>query len=739
MNNNTPVARFLTALLLLLFAGVLLAAGPVRKPTENNYVPEDSAAAGGTENPLPALTADTDIDALLAPLSDQQARGLLLRSLREQQAELQHSEMGGQSANLIQALQQYAVALAERSDAIDRALDELPSTSARLYDNLTDLQGWPAMRNGLLALAAMLVVGFVVQLLLQRTLGRRLMALLPSEQGGWWLRFGLVALRLLIDLLRIAVFAIAALGLSFLFFQRFDPMRLFATTYLSVILVLWLVWMLSRFLLAPHTGRARLLPLPDHEARHLHHWLMALTAIGAGGFFTLGLLALLGLPEPLQRLFQIGVGSLLTVMLLLLIWSKRRSLANVIGGDGSSKGRHLLAYSWHLLATAYLLGLWGLWSSSVLLTQEEAARLALLSLAVVVALPLLDQLLVFGLRALLRPATTASKAATQRIARLRDSVHRSLRVALLVVVAVLLVSAWWPWFGEVLQTESGGAVLEAAFNIGITLLLSYLAWEAIKTYVDPQLKSDEDEARAPGEALGEASPASRAQTLLPLLRSVALVVLATMLVMVILSSIGVNIGPLLAGAGVIGLAVGFGAQKLVQDVLAGIFFLIDDAFRVGEFIEAGEMRGTVESISLRSMRLRHPRGMVQTVPYGDIPAINNHSRDWLTTCFELRLPNDCDIQTVQAGVSDASQALQKDEQHGQRLLQPLSSQGLHQAEDGSLRLALQFTSRPGREAEIRQTAVEQMIQACAARGLQLPPDILQLDSDDARSKTAKRY
>ena len=102
-----------------------------------------------------------------------------------------------------------------------------------------------------------------------------------------------------------------------------------------------------------------------------------------------------------------------------------------------------------------------------------------------------------------------------------------------------------------------------------------------------------------------------------------------------LAAMGLQIGPLLAGAGVVGIAVGFGAQTLVRDILSGVFFLLDDAFRVGEYIESGGIRGTVESFSLRSVKLRHLNGQLHTVPFGDLKAITNFSRDWVVETLQV--------------------------------------------------------------------------------------------------------
>lgn len=118
-------------------------------------------------------------------------------------------------------------------------------------------------------------------------------------------------------------------------------------------------------------------------------------------------------------------------------------------------------------------------------------------------------------------------------------------------------------------------------------------------------------------------------TLLPLLRVALMVTLLAMVIMSVLTSLGVNVAPLIAGAGVVGVAIGFGAQSLVKDVFSGIFFLIDDAFRVGEYVEIDNLRGTVERISIRSLQIRHHRGAVHTLPFGELKSLTNHSRDWV--------------------------------------------------------------------------------------------------------------
>jgi len=148
----------------------------------------------------------------------------------------------------------------------------------------------------------------------------------------------------------------------------------------------------------------------------------------------------------------------------------------------------------------------------------------------------------------------------------------------------------------------------------VALLLGLIVWEYSKTLIDRKLEEefpDSDEEMEEGGAGG-----TRMGTLLILLRKFVLAVLVVIVTMILLSEMGIDIGPMIAGAGILGLAIGFGAQALVKDIISGVFFLIDDAFRVGDYVETGGTRGSVEHISLRSLRLRHLRGAIHTIPFG---------------------------------------------------------------------------------------------------------------------------
>jgi small-conductance mechanosensitive channel len=184
-----------------------------------------------------------------------------------------------------------------------------------------------------------------------------------------------------------------------------------------------------------------------------------------------------------------------------------------------------------------------------------------------------------------------------------------------------------------------------------------------------------------------------------------------------LSSLGVNVGPLVAGAGVIGLAIGFGAQTLVKDVVSGVFFLIDDAFRRGEYVDLGSVKGTVERISVRSLQLRHHLGAVHTIPFGDIAALTNYSRDWVIMKLPLRLTFDTDPQQVKKIVKRIGAEFMEDELVGDGLLEPPKSQGVIQMEDSAMILRVKFKAVPGKQFVIRRELLHRIRAAFEEAGI----------------------
>ncbi|MEO1779639.1 MAG: mechanosensitive ion channel family protein, partial [Pseudomonadota bacterium] len=249
----------------------------------------------------------------------------------------------------------------------------------------------------------------------------------------------------------------------------------------------------------------------------------------------------------------------------------------------------------------------------------------------------------------------------------------------------------------------------AANLIEFLMILSvgYLVYEVVSLFINRKLAAEQtaagvnpEEEEIGGE--GGGAGGSRLSTVLPLILGVSRAAIVVVFLLLGLGNIGIDTTPLLAGAGIVGLAIGFGAQKLVTDVVSGIFFLIDDAFRTGEYVEVDGTMGTVEKISIRSMQLRHHRGPVHTLPYGEIPKITNYSRDWVIMKLRFTVPFGTDPNKVKKIFKTIGAEMMEDPLFKEDFLQPFKSQGVLEFDDVGIVIRGKFMAKPGTQFTIRK-------------------------------------
>jgi len=193
-----------------------------------------------------------------------------------------------------------------------------------------------------------------------------------------------------------------------------------------------------------------------------------------------------------------------------------------------------------------------------------------------------------------------------------------------------------------------------------------------------------------------------------------------------LSSLGVEIGPLIAGAGVVGVAIGFGAQTVVKDVISGMFYLLDDAFRVGEYIQSGSYKGTVESFSLRSIKLRHHRGAIYIVPFSELGAVQNLSRDWVIEKLTITVTYDADVERARKIIKAIGQELFEDPEFKPITIQPLKMQGIDSLGDSGLLLRIKFMTLPGQQFTLKRRALRMIHQAFNENGIKIAVPTVQV-------------
>ena len=235
----------------------------------------------------------------------------------------------------------------------------------------------------------------------------------------------------------------------------------------------------------------------------------------------------------------------------------------------------------------------------------------------------------------------------------------------------------------------------------------------------------------------EGGAESRARTVQPLLRSVGKLVIGAVALMGALSALGVNIAPLIASAGVVGIAVGFGAQTLVKDLFSGACYLIEDVFRIGDYIEAGTAKGTVEKITFRTVALRHQNGPLHYVPYGSLGSVRNNNRDWVIDKFEIPLPMTVDSERVRRLVKKIGIEMLEDPELAKIIDVPLKAK-LYRIDPGVKVFRCKVQTPPGKQFEVRSEAYRRIEAALDRLGRLVEKTPLDVLPDGARANARQR-
>ena len=469
-------------------------------------------------------------------------------------------------------------------------------------------------------------------------------------------------------------------------------------TLTLAILTVRFAGLVSDFFLAPRTPRLRLLRMTPQAAKRASKGVAAVVYVLAAGIFLAELVDHAGAVH-LASIIRVAAAVLTAVLLLGAIAAQSRARPRV-----PRRGRRLPASPLAFMGSCFVLGVLALW-----LIGADRAAASLIVAAVVVGAEVVLRDMV---EALTRSDEEASEDDT--VAAVVSGIV--LRLMRLLVALVGLGIGAVIWGVPILAMEGGdsmgGRLAGRILGAIALLLITDVIWAAAKAAIDTKLSR-----LGPMALEGRAGPNARLGTLLPLLRKGFGITLWTLALLSTLSILGIEITPLLAGAGVIGIALGFGAQTLVRDILSGMFFLIEDVFRVGEYIESGtNIKGTVERITLRSVALRHHNGPLYFVPYGSMGAVRNNSRDWVIEKFNIPLPHTVDIETVRKLVKKVGQKMLEEPELAAVINEPLKC-NIYRIEPGLKIFRCKFQSLPGQQFTVRAQAYRRIETALKAAGL----------------------
>ena len=682
----------------------------------------------------PVVEASRGAEAIVAELSDQQVRRLLIEELNKAPAAAPVEEDMGGLADFIETIKARVALVEQRLEALrtdDPADGQWMGFNALLGQ--LDPQGNPWRAS--MGVALLFLVAFAIELVFRwysRAFRGRLAQDTPVAMSGKLARLAMAAV---IDLVSLLIFIGAVIILFDLFYERSQAQPLLVATYLAAIVAVRVVMLLARFLLAHRHPALRFLPLSTPAAVYLFRWSTALSILASFGLLTCGMIRLSGASEADHIKAILLVALIICLLLAVMILQKKRAVADALTDKvpaGSLPAR--LLQHWHHLGI-FSVGMLFLFSAGdIVISGGSTGYRGIKALLMVPLFFLVDWVLcqiidvLFGFLPKPLPAAAdetttgnpgaeASDGASKILkvpaveaSRLKTVIRSALRFSLMGLFIIWTLNI----FG--IEAAIGKAVAGAVFDILLVVLLSYVTWEFCNAVIQRKLAEEMpvgDEEKEEGGAGG-----SRLGTLLLLLRKFLSVSILVIAGMIVLSTLGVNIGPLIAGAGVLGLAIGFGAQTLVKDIISGIFFLVDDAFRLGDYITIGSTKGTVELISLRSLKLRHPRGMLNTIPFGEIATVTNLSRDYIITKLDFRVPYDTDVEKVRKIVKKkVYKVILANEALGSKLLEPIKSQGVRQMDDSAMIMRVKFKTIPGEQFAIRKEVYRLLQEAFKKAGI----------------------
>jgi small conductance mechanosensitive channel len=705
------------------------------------------ATAQSSAPPAEAGLTAADLNALADQIQDEAGRRRLIETLRAlaQAREAGRSSAAPPVAPSAKSTDDSKPAADEDPGAaiVDSVVDQMRRAGSSvaalgaLFSDLPSLQRWfelqvenPQRRavwiDVLLKLGAALLAAIALQAVAFMAVRRSMAALAPRGTGPVWLGLVFMLLRVLVALVPTAVFAAAAYGTLALL----APNAL--TRDVAQIVVLAFVgWraidIAGQLLLAPDAVLARLLRLEGESAAYLQVWLRRLSAVGIFGIAAVRIAERVRIPSDGIDAIARLAAFIFAVLLAILALQNRSTVAERIRGrdDATQMGaranavrllRHRLADTWHILALLYIGAAYSVWAFEIAGGFSLILRGSLLTVAILLVLRALLFFIEYGLGRLF----TVAPESRARFPGLEARANRylplllaALKVLLSVVALFAILQAWGVDTLGWLASETGRSLVARVTTILLVVLVTLSLWEATAAGIEYYLTRPGRDGQPPLRS-------GRVRTLLPLLRRFVSIVLGLIATLIVLSELGINIAPLLAGAGVIGLAIGFGAQTLVKDVITGIFILAEETVSVGDIVDLGGNGGVVEDISIRTIRLRDSEGVVHVIPFSEVTRIKNMTRGFAQALFDIGVSYREDIDAVIAEITKLAAEFRAEPDWGARILDDLEMWGVNELADSAVVIRFRIKTLPAQQWSVKREFSKRLKQRFDELGIEIP-------------------
>lgn len=662
-----------------------------------------------------------DLQRVIDLLEDESRRKELLENLKSVIAV--HVEADAEAAPAVGArLLQFLSTKIENAGAqLGHALEvmlDIPQVMALVHTALTDEVQRERWLWNLSKVLFILAAGYISQVVVGALL-RRPYALIEAQSPESAIsRAFFVTLRMLLDLVVIGAFLAAAYGIMTIA-QPQQSGRVIALAIINAIAVSRVVLAVAKMVFAPEVAKMRLFPMGDETANYGYVWCRRLTYLAVYGFFAIETFAALGAAGSAYTLMEGILGLSICLMLIMLVLQNRQAIAGQIRTDGPpplGPFRRRLAEVWHLLVIMYLVTIYGVWLLELPGGFEFIVRATLLSFLVVIFAQ--GAMMVVG--RLIRRGFSLSDQQKARFPGLEARANRYLPVLLTISQCVLygfatlaFLQIWGlnviDWF----STPLGAALIARLTTIALIIAVAMIIWEVVSAMIERYLSATDTE----GNVIHRGQ---RIQTLLPLLRNVVLIVIAVMVTLTVLSELGVDTGPLIAGAGILGLAIGFGAQTFVKDVITGFFILVEDAVAVGDLVEVGGHRGKVEAMSIRSIQLRDIRGDVHRVPFSEVTSTVNKSKVFSFAFFDIGVAYREDVDHCMNVIREVGDEMQEEPTFAADILESIEIMGLESFDDSAVIIRTRIKVKAGKQRAIQRAFNRLLKKRFDAEGIEIP-------------------
>lgn len=715
---------------------------------------QQPSAAG----PAPAGMTAAELNALADQLENDTERRRLVETLRALSA-VQKSQPGQAAPSAAESKPAPASAAAAPAKPaaadpedpgaviVDSVVDKMRRAGTSfaalgaLFSDLPALQAWLALQTEnpqrralwtdvLLKIGATLVVALSLQAAAFMAIRRPLATLEMRRPGPLWLGLIFLLLRALVAIIPTAVFAAAAYGTLALLAPN-NLTRDIAQAIVLAFVAVRAVDIISQMLLAPEAVLTRLLRLDGETAAYIQVWLRRLSVVGIFGYAIVRIARRVRIPADGVDAIATIAGFIFAFLLGVLVLQNRTAVAarirgrdapTIAEGGASSRSnairllRHRTGDIWHMLALLYIGATFAVWAFEVSGGFSLILRGTLVTIGVLAVVRGLLFAIEHGLGGLLAVRPEAQRrfpGLEARANRYLPLLLGALRLLLYAVAAFAILQAWGidtlAWFGSTMGRNLAARVTTIVLVVVITLVL----WEAMAAAIEYYLSR-------PGADGRPAMHSSRVRTLLPLLRRFMSIVLGLIAALIVLSELGINIAPLLAGAGVIGLAIGFGAQTLVKDVITGIFILAEETISVGDVVDLGGNSGVVEDISIRTIRLRDMDGTVHVIPFSEVSKVKNMTRGFAHAVIDANVAYQEDVDTVIATLQELAAAMQAEPEWQVKILEPLEVIGVEQIAAAGVVIRVRFKTMAGAQWGVKREFFRRMKARFDERGIVIP-------------------